>query len=73
MSAYLNGALVGTAAYAPVGSGWSTSHIGQQPGGGRNFPGLIDEVRAYSRSLTASEAQRIYAEGARRVQLAGTP
>jgi len=32
-------------------------------GGGQNFSGLIDEVRVYGRSLTASEMRALYAEG----------
>jgi prepilin-type N-terminal cleavage/methylation domain-containing protein len=62
MSAYLNGSLVGEASFTQIGSGWTSSFIGQQ-GPGKNFPGLIDDVRLYSRSLTAREARDLYAAG----------
>lgn len=62
-SAYYNGTFVGSSAFTPVGTGWTTSYIGQQGGGARNFPGLIDEVRVYSRSLTSAEVGQMYADG----------
>lgn len=73
LSAYYNGAFVGSAVFTPVGTGWNTSYIGQQGGGARNFPGLIDEVRAYSRSLSASEVEHLYAEGLTEGKFANKP
>ena len=71
MTAYYNGAQVGVASsFTQTGFGWTTSFIGQQGGGAKNFPGLIDDVRAYSRSLNASDIKKLYAEGLKQHKLA---
>ena len=41
-------------------------NIGKSWVGGRNFKGIIDEVRIYNVALTASEIQKHYAEGLER-------
>jgi glucose/arabinose dehydrogenase len=37
-------------------------NIGRNPGGGQHFKGLLDEVRIYSRALSAAEVQELYDE-----------
>lgn len=62
MTGYYDGAVAGSATFVPLGSGWATSSIGKQSSGSA-FPGLIDDVRIYSKNLTAMEVQKLYAEG----------
>jgi prepilin-type N-terminal cleavage/methylation domain-containing protein len=44
-------------------------HIAHCSLGGYNFKGLLDEVRVYQQSLTATEIQELYAKGAQKINL----
>ncbi|MGE3166754.1 MAG: LamG-like jellyroll fold domain-containing protein [Planctomycetota bacterium] len=61
IAVYQNGVLVGSAAKTgglgtnPAVSVW----VGDNPGGGKTFDGIIDEVRLYDRALAASEIQSV--------------
>ncbi|PJA92463.1 MAG: hypothetical protein CO133_03080, partial [Candidatus Komeilibacteria bacterium CG_4_9_14_3_um_filter_37_5] len=57
---YLNGQLIGSATYTNSGTTGSGSLIGAQGGGSKTFPGAIDEVRVYNRTLTAAEVAKLY-------------
>lgn len=50
----------------PTKSVW----IGNTPGAPRPFGGLIDEVHVYTRALTYSEVQKLYAEGVEKRKIA---
>jgi hypothetical protein len=60
---YVNGAAASSAALADSIGGSAPLTIGGTPGGALyGFTGRIDEVRAYSRALTAAEIASIYSE-----------
>jgi predicted ribosomally synthesized peptide with SipW-like signal peptide len=56
---YVNGSLVAT---GPLATGTTTNafRIGDNPDFDENFNGWIDDVRIYSRALSASEVQSLY-------------
>ncbi len=61
---YLDGVLVGS---APFGvrfnfSGGITFSLGSQPGGGRPFDGMVDDVRFYNVLLSPEEVYQLYAD-----------
>ncbi len=62
---YKNGVLINTVSHANTGAitAGSSVRIGRQYSTNLEwFPGLIDDVRIYSRALTASEIQTLYAQ-----------
>ncbi len=60
---YENGVLTGTATTTPqTGSGAAVT-IGSTAGGGNYFNGQIDDVRIYSRALSASDVMQLYKQG----------
>jgi len=61
---YLNGVLIGSKSTAgPVRQNDYPLRIGDFPGGGLSFNGLIDEVAVYNRALLDSEVQKHYQNG----------
>ncbi|MBW8034414.1 MAG: T9SS type A sorting domain-containing protein, partial [Planctomycetes bacterium] len=63
MAIYINGSLDTSEAF--TGSIDTTSndvYIGQYTSGGNNFDGLIDDIRIYSRALSAAEIEALYYE-----------
>ena len=62
VSLYVNGNLDGTYNYSSVLSSTPILRIGALTSGTYNFNGTIDEVRIYSRALTASEIQLLYSD-----------
>jgi hypothetical protein len=59
---YINGELVSTNTGIPYGSGATNAQIGGRASANdRNFDGLIDEVRIYSRALSAADVAELYA------------
>ena len=61
---YLNGALQTTVATSGGGSAAAALNIGAQTSNQRQFSGKIDDLRMYSRVLTALEISNLNAEGA---------
>ncbi len=59
---YIDGVNVGSSSYVPSGFG-SYFDIGEIVQSGEYFNGLIDGYRVYTSTLTASEVQKLYAEG----------
>lgn len=62
MHLYVNGSPVGTTASSPPTAGTADLQIGAGQGY-QFFPGLIDDVRVYSRALTQADVQAIVAGG----------
>jgi len=62
---YVNGQLKSSGAVDPsyIGTSYGTWIGGETCCAGNNFPGLIDEVKIYSRALTAQEISDIYNAG----------
>jgi hypothetical protein len=61
---YANGSLVQTVAGYTYGAGTpSQLNIGSTVPGSEPYQGSIDEIRIFSKTLTASEIKEIYAEG----------
>lgn len=61
---YVDGAAEGTATSGTAASNTPTGpHIGQQTEGSNNFSGEIDDVRVYSKALTATEVSNLYNTG----------
>ncbi|MFA9262339.1 MAG: LamG domain-containing protein, partial [Undibacterium sp.] len=63
LKAYLDGSLQATTAVSSVTTGSAPFRIGAGAGAGSPtayFPGKIDEVRVYNRTLTATEIQNLY-------------
>lgn len=68
---YVDGVLKAGPANNFFGAGHGLSSIGTYIStGGEYFNGLLDEVNIYSKAVTASEVQNLYAQGARK-RLAG--
>ena len=57
---YINGGSVATGTLAKATSGTDILNIGYRPGSGYYFDGLIDDVRIYSRALSATEITQLY-------------
>ncbi|MBI5133910.1 MAG: LamG domain-containing protein [Candidatus Taylorbacteria bacterium] len=69
---YIDGKLVSTSASS--GNSWNNSsalNIARSPAGSYSPNALIDEVRVYAKTLTASEVGRLFAEARNREVLAG--
>jgi hypothetical protein len=60
---YADGAYIGTNTYTNTSTTGSGSLIGTQLGGSKTFPGSIDEVRIYNRTLESAEVAKLYAFG----------
>jgi hypothetical protein len=62
--AYRDGVLITTTSYAidPADTGFNVT-LGCRIGGSEFFNGLMDEVQIYNHALTASEIQKLYAQG----------
>ena len=62
---YINGALVGTAAFSGVATiaDWSNLYIGSWDGASEFFNGTVDEAAVYARTLTAAQVKSHYDAG----------
>lgn len=67
---YANGVLVQSVSGYTFGSASGSLNIGSTWPGGELFQGSLDEVRIYSKTLTAMEIKNIYAEGRTRHTIA---
>jgi hypothetical protein len=66
---YVNGVQTATGTYSTaIGTNSNKIAIGVEQDGGDYWPGAIDEVRVYSRALSASEVQQLYQAGLRRIK-----
>jgi len=66
---YLDGAADGTASAGSLTAPSGSKHIGNLADTGGPFGGLIDEVRAYNRALSASEIKQLYQYGVARMKV----
>ena len=57
---YVDGTLVASDTFAAPQNISNPFYIGQYPGGGFGWFGLLDEVRLYNRALTAAEINTIF-------------
>jgi len=61
---YINGTLdVTRSGTAPTSSPGTTATLGDLSGGGRAYDGRIDDVRVYSRALSADDIHALYVQG----------
>lgn len=67
---YANGSIVQSYSGYSFGTVAGRINVGATSPGSEYFQGSIDEVRVYSKTLTASDIKALYAEGARRYHLA---
>jgi hypothetical protein len=61
---YLDGGLLGSGTSVAINNANGSNYIGEDAYTNAIFKGLIDNVRTFSRSLTAKEVRQIYAEEA---------
>jgi hypothetical protein len=60
---YINGALIGSAAFTgSISNNTSTLYIGRDQSGNNKFNGSIDDVRMYKRALSENEISNLYDE-----------